>query len=106
VLARARAEPNVSAHLAPDRLATLVALYEPGSQRPEGYRARLASARTATERYGRYYHHAAPFEREALRAAWDGCEAALGPDPPCRAGRRQAESALGPLGRRVAPAAR
>ncbi len=55
------------------------------------------SARTATERFGAFYHHAAPFSRRRLAALWDGCETDPLRAPDCRRQRRSAELALGPL---------
>ena len=49
-----------------------------------------AQARRATEQFGLHYHHAVPFEREALDATWRRCRAA-----DCWAARREEATLLG-----------
>jgi hypothetical protein len=57
----------------------------------------LAEAMAATNRFARYYHHAAPFERSALAAYWDRCERPSQGAVRCREKRAVAEAVLGVL---------
>jgi spermidine synthase len=52
----------------------------------------LARAVMVSERFTSHYHHAFPFERRALRAAWDGCRGEA-----CASGRRGLELEVGAL---------
>jgi hypothetical protein len=62
----------------------------------------LAQAMAATNRFARYYHHAAPFDRAALAAVWRRCERRPELAARCREKRAVAERVLGELGREVA----
>ncbi len=57
----------------------------------------LASAQLATSLFLAYYHHAVPFPRASLAAAWDACEASAALRDRCRAQRAPWEAILGDL---------
>lgn len=93
-LARLRRVPRLREILADERLGQLASLYDadadPGPVSPE-------EAEAAMDRFTSLYHHAAPFDRRALRHVLQSCE-----DSPYSAGRcaaqlRLAERTLGPL---------
>jgi hypothetical protein len=52
----------------------------------------LARAQSLSIKYVRNYHHAVPFRRRVLAAAWEACE-----DEGCAEAREQIESKIGPL---------
>src|SRR5262249_7235425 len=85
---RAVAEPEL---LSEANLASIARLFDAaddgrGAARP------LARAEGITRRYRRYYHHAVPFDRSVLEAAWSACGV-----EGCEAERLAAEEVLGPL---------
>jgi hypothetical protein len=49
----------------------------------------LAQARSLTDRFAKYYHHAIPFDGDAIKAIWDRCH-----DLRCGTARRKAEGML------------
>ncbi|MEE9609304.1 MAG: fused MFS/spermidine synthase, partial [Myxococcota bacterium] len=55
----------------------------------------LGAALQATDRFSRYYHHAAPFSRAALAQAWRRCEADPEFAEQCKQARARAEATLG-----------
>ncbi|MEE8474146.1 MAG: fused MFS/spermidine synthase, partial [Myxococcota bacterium] len=57
----------------------------------------LKAANEATDRFIRYYHHSAPFDREQLAQTWRRCENASAQAQRCRRARARAEKTLGPL---------
>jgi hypothetical protein len=54
-------------------------------------------AQSATEHFSHFYHHAAPFRREALAALWSRCRPDPGDAEGCTRGRAAAEARLGAL---------
>jgi len=52
----------------------------------------LGRATMISKRFSSYYHHAFPFDRRALRAAWDACRGEA-----CASERRRFEDELGAL---------
>jgi spermidine synthase len=72
----------------PEELASLFASGDDGSFAPGP-----AEAKRATELFTRFYHHAAPFRRDALHAIWARC----GSQKICERGRRGVEERLGRL---------
>ena len=63
-----------------------------GEVRPVDERQSLARATMISKRFSSHYHHAFPFERRALRAAWDACR-----DEACASARRAVEKDIGSL---------
>ncbi len=57
-------------------------------------RRSLARASMISKRFTSHYHHGIPFERRALRRAWDGCR-----EKDCASARRELELEIGALGR-------
>ena len=57
----------------------------------------LKAANEATDRFIRYYHHSAPFDREQLAQTWRRCENASAQAQRCRRARARAEKTHGPL---------
>jgi predicted membrane-bound spermidine synthase len=89
VLAEARrksggAQPQLNA----GSLRRLRSLYD-GSVRPVGAKAALRQAERLTSRFVQYYHHAVPFDRAVVDAAWSRCTA-----PECEERRRLASQRL------------
>jgi spermidine synthase len=54
----------------------------------------ISVARQATQRYVRFYHHAAPFSAERLRQIWQGCVADPKTPRACAWGMRRVEAML------------
>jgi len=52
----------------------------------------LARARSLSAKFIKYYHHAAPFQRRALAAAWDACRG-----EGCAEAREMIEAEIGAL---------
>ena len=70
-----------------------------GDPEPDrGQRVPLESARSATQRYSTYYHHAAPFDGDTLLDLWRRCEAPPERPQACRRGLEEARSLLGDRG--------
>ena len=57
----------------------------------------LKAANEATDRFIRYYHHSAPFDRQHLTRLWRRCENNSGQAHRCHRARARAEKTLGPL---------
>jgi hypothetical protein len=93
-LAWLRRVPRLQEALDEDRLAELTALY--GAQGVTG-RLSLEDAEAAAERFSSLYHHAAPFDRRALRRLLQSCEETRSQPGRCAANLRLAERTLGPL---------
>jgi spermidine synthase len=93
-LARLRRVPRLKEPLDEDRLAELAALY--GAQGVTGPLS-LEDAEAAAERFASRYHHAAPFDRRALRRLLQSCEETRSQPGRCAANLRLAERTLGPL---------
>jgi len=84
---RRHARPR-NQNIAPPRLQELFTFY--GGGNPGGSDAVTAEeAEQLTSRFLKHYHHAVPFDRRALEAAWDRCSG-----EGCEAGRRRAEADL------------
>jgi spermidine synthase len=101
LLATYRAEGRFPAQLAQGQLDALASLYDPA--RTAAQRATPEQARHRTQLFIEYYHHGAPFSREALAALWDRCVEGRGAGARCAQGLAAAEQQLGPL-RRAADA--
>jgi hypothetical protein len=86
------ARPQLADQLA--RLDEVANLY--AGALPDGDDA-FAGAQLATSLFLAFYHHAAPFPRASLAAAWDRCEADPAARERCRAPRLELESRLGSL---------
>jgi hypothetical protein len=92
LLTKLRSKPAVRSLIADEKLATLERLF--GGQpltNLEGPRS-LARAKRLSELYLTHYHHAAPFDRGVLRAAWGNCSA-----EGCRRAQDQFEKQLGKI---------
>jgi spermidine synthase len=63
-----------------------------GEVRSVPERRSLARAKMISSRYSSHYHHAFPFDRRALRSAWDACRGEA-----CASARRGIERELGSL---------
>jgi spermidine synthase len=92
LLARLQREPRNRELLKEGSLASLDLLL--GNQRlPQVYgRKSLEFANRISKTYLRYYHHAVPFDRSVLSAAWSACKVSG-----CKAGRRHVEQLVGKL---------
>jgi hypothetical protein len=73
---------------------SLLPLFGGDSSIPDGD-AVPARASQATRNYAYYYHHAAPFDPDALRAIWERCAARADGKAACGEGRAGAEQLLG-----------
>jgi predicted membrane-bound spermidine synthase len=80
-----------------DRVGALSRLFADPPPAPDGTDT-LADATEASDLFGRYHHHAAPFSRRALGERWRRCEADPAVRQRCRDGRAAAEAAFGDLG--------
>jgi len=69
VRARFRELPGMDPHLAPEQIASLGELYGDGDTAPTNAR----QVRENADRYARYYFHATPFQRAALRSVGARC---------------------------------
>jgi spermidine synthase len=72
-------------------------LYGDGPIATDGAADPVQAAIEASELYRAHFHHAIPFSREALAAAWDRCESDAERSDRCRAARAQVEQELGTL---------
>ena len=63
-----------------------------GELRSIGERQSLGRAKMISKRFSGHYHHAFPFDRRALRAAWDACRGES-----CASARREVENDIGSL---------
>ena len=63
-----------------------------GEVRPVEERKSLARAKMLSSRFSSHYHHAFPFDRRALREAWDTCGGEA-----CASAREEAEREIGSL---------
>ena len=61
--------PGMDPHLAPEQIASLGELYGDGDTAPTNAR----QVRENADRYARYYFHATPFQRAALRSVGARC---------------------------------
>jgi spermidine synthase len=75
-------------------LRTLVPLFGTGDEPAPGS---VKAAEDASGLFVAYYHHAAPFGRDALLAEWQRCPGGLAPGSDCLAGLEEVERHLGPL---------
>jgi len=75
-------------------LHTLVPLF---GARGESEAGSLKAAEDASGLFVAYYHHAAPFARDALLAEWQRCPGGLAPGSECLAGLEEVERHLGSL---------
>jgi len=71
VWAEARREPRLERALAPAVVERLAALFEADATRER--EPSYALARDLRRVFEKYYHHAAPFDAQSLRAAWRRC---------------------------------
>jgi predicted membrane-bound spermidine synthase len=90
-LAQVRRTRPTPAPLTDANLVPLAALFDGAGTAPASKRPLLRATQT-TQRFARFYHHAAPFDRRALARVWSGCASDA-----CRAQRRAAEERLGPF---------
>ncbi len=93
LLTELRSNPAAESFVSEEKLAALGRLF---GERPlmklEGPRS-LRRARQLSRLYGTHYHHAAPFDRGMLRAAWGNCSV-----EGCRRAQDQFEKQLGKIG--------
>jgi hypothetical protein len=76
-------------YLTPANLAGLQALFGGGGRAAPDRAARM-QAEQMTDRFLRHYHHAVPFDRDVLEAAWSRCRGNK-----CEERRRLAEQRVG-----------
>lgn len=95
MLAQLRLQPYLAEHLGPAKLAALEALYEPRRLRPGA--VTLEEAERITNLFLEYFHHPAPFARDAVTSVWQRCQDGGAGSTRCEAGRLRAEEQLGPL---------
>jgi hypothetical protein len=94
LLAERRAQGVFAAHLADARLRHLIELLGgPGSDAAPS----PSQAKLLTDLYVGYFHHGAPFRRDALARIWQQCRPNRPGDGSCARGLAAAEARVGPL---------
>ncbi|MEE8507920.1 MAG: fused MFS/spermidine synthase, partial [Myxococcota bacterium] len=101
---KSRARQRIIAHIRENQILSdrtrlsllepLSLLYGDGGEEAENP---LKAANEATDRFIRYYHHSAPFDRQHLTRLWRRCEKNSGQPRRCDRARARAEKTLGPL---------
>ena len=92
LLARLQQEPRNQELLHKAILSSMDVLFGRKSLPEVDRKKALEQANRVSNRYLRYYHHAVPFDRSVLIAAWNACTGAG-----CESGKRQVEQWAGRL---------
>jgi spermidine synthase len=94
LLRRTRQQPGTGSALSRATIGSLRVLF--GEPRAHNRPTSVALAHSVTDLFERFYFHAAPFDRNALRQIWESCESR--PPDRCRDGHEQAKLRLGEFG--------
>ena len=95
LLQRTRNNPSSGTALSGATIRSLRVLF--GESHEPDRRISPALARSATDLFARFFHHAAPFDRSALRQIWESCAREPEWKQGCREGLEDAELRLGAL---------
>ena len=94
---RIRSMPAMMREIDLRQVTALQRFYGGAVEAPEGIDP-VRLAQQETDRFVRFYTHAAPFSRDALSELFAACAQAPGREEACARARRQLEASLGPLG--------
>jgi hypothetical protein len=97
LLAEILAQPHFAGATKGQLVDPVARLYGDGPIATDGAADPVQAAIEASELYLAHFHHAAPFSRKALAAAWDRCEADAERGDRCRAARAEVERRLGTI---------